>query len=600
MAYFKDPNVERLYDIANKSNVKKQDKKAELIADFIDIMDNIVKDINIPSRRTFTFGDTSHLLNVALYKKNDWLYEVILAKYADKLSFNTQNHVAFSLHAAENLSKEIFVKYFKPQLDESDFNNYGRFSFYNKQEIQSLQSNKDYIHHLYKSSINNGDKDIYNFLNDNYQIKLTEKDRYLEAKSWFLNELAEMNDEDHHYNIHVKLNNITDIENISVVSALYFSNDDRKKTIALNTLKSTGGWSYKTAETIKNLKIIDKHIPDKSAINIIISRLFNSSESIVEKDYAFIIKILNRYFTNQEKIDFIFLEHSYNYQTKEKSVGIKDTKNIQWELYKAMIDDNPKIVNELQTILIPLLSYKNKPVHKSRIEYKLLTRLLNLHNELSLDSFGYNVSVIADYFNAFFQEGLHHMKQAHNRPFNTYLESYMDFFITFLNEKNLIDMTQKFKAQAEINYKKTYDFLDNMFFYQHFYSLSPWILLSFIPEKSKQILNTHKCQEEILEQLIFLKTFSASFPANHYKFTEKEKNNFLTHIDKCIDLIYEQAENISLSREELATVIHIIPENVDVKEDTFLNVINVSSSIKQRIALCKQIVSNVNVQKKRL
>jgi len=600
MAYFKDPNVERLYDIANKSNVKKQDKKAELIADFIDIMDNIVKDINIPSRRTFTFGDTSHLLNVALYKKNDWLYEVILAKYADKLSFNTQNHVAFSLHAAENLSKEIFVKYFKPQLTESDFNDYGRFSFYNKQEIQSFQSNKDYIHHLYKSSINNGDKDIYHFLKDNYQITLTEKDRYLEAKPWFLNELAEMNEEEYHSNIHVKLNNITDIENISVVSALYFSNDDRKKTIALNTLKSTGGWSFKIAETIKNLKIIDKHIPDKSAINIIISRLFNSSESIIEKDHEFIIKILNRYFTNQEKIDFIFLEESYNYQTKEKNVGIKDTKKIQWELYNALIDDNPKIANALQSMVIPLLSYNNKPVHNSRVEYQLITKILNLHKELSLDSFGYNIGVISDYFNAFFKEGLHHMKQVKKRPFNTYLESYMDFFLTFLNEENLLDMTQEFKNQAEKNYKKTNEFLDNMFFYQHFYSLAPWILLSFIPEKSKQVLSMHKCQEEILEQLIFIKTFATSFPAHQYKFAQEDKNNFLTHIDDCIDLIYEQADNISLSREELATVINIIPENVDVREDTFLNVINVSSSIKQRIALYKQVVSNITAQKKRL
>lgn len=110
MAYYKDPNVEALYDIVNKHNVKSPKKIEELKQKFRDIMDQQVKDINIPSRRTFTFSNHSHLFNVAL-KRSQWATDLVM-EYKQDIQFFTEkdtdeiNYQIFLTLAAQRLPLE--------------------------------------------------------------------------------------------------------------------------------------------------------------------------------------------------------------------------------------------------------------------------------------------------------------------------------------------------------------------------------------------------------------------------------------------------------------------------------------------------------------
>ena len=113
MSYYKDPNVEELYTIANKSNVRTPKKIKELLDKFQFIINTHNIDINIPSKRTFTFSDNSHLLNVALNKNNLWLANFILNNYGDNIAFdNSGKYLDFMLLSSKHIEFNNFKYYF--------------------------------------------------------------------------------------------------------------------------------------------------------------------------------------------------------------------------------------------------------------------------------------------------------------------------------------------------------------------------------------------------------------------------------------------------------------------------------------------------------
>lgn len=184
MAYYKNPNVEALYDIVNKHNVKSPKKTEELKQKFRDIMDQEVKDINIPSRRTFTFSNHSHLLNVAL-KRSQWATDLVM-EYKQDIQFLTANnpdeinYQVFLTLAAQRLSLEdlqffmakshnLFVDIQKKKEEKKD-----SFSIYHQdyilKETYSIYidlyyvQDKDRYSHILHNASRNKDLRVFQYL----------------------------------------------------------------------------------------------------------------------------------------------------------------------------------------------------------------------------------------------------------------------------------------------------------------------------------------------------------------------------------------------------------------------------------------------------
>lgn len=184
MAYYKNPNVEALYDIVNKHNVKSPKKIEELKQKFRDIMDQEVKDINIPSRRTFTFSNHSHLFNVAL-KRSQWATDLVM-EYKQDIQFLTENnpdeinYQVFLTLAAQRLSLEdlqffmaknhnLFVDMQKKKEEKKD-----AFSIYHQdyilKETYSIYidlyyvQDKDRYSHILHNASKNTDMRVFQYL----------------------------------------------------------------------------------------------------------------------------------------------------------------------------------------------------------------------------------------------------------------------------------------------------------------------------------------------------------------------------------------------------------------------------------------------------
>lgn len=602
MAYFKDPNVERLYDIANKSNVKKQAKKEELINDFINIMDNIVKDINIPSRRTFTFGEESHLINVALYRNNDWLYNILLERYKDSISFNTKNHCIFSLYAAEYLPFNQFSAFAKTTFEDNELKSgtgYGLHLNVHGGNIY-VDDQKRYTRELCLSSIRNKSSDIYNYLIESHNYALTKESSYaygyVRAEPWFLFEVEKRSDLK---DTIVRLDNLSSAESISTLSELY--KNPESKNIALSSLNASLTWSSKIKEILEEYKIIEKALPYRDCLKTVFAHLFRTSQTIPDKEISGLVKHMREYLLPEEQLNLIFLDKKRAEEGKIK-FELKNEADIPWNIYEALCQKDPTILEKLKRTIIPYLSYSDlsrKNNFYTIRQPETITKLIHMHSDLSLLSFGFDQETISSFLNSFFIEGLKSIRLNNIVNRNTYNSRYMDFFLNVMSPDIYADTDNIFKDKIREDGISSY--IHYSYKYRRFSNLSPWILLSFAPEKSEKFLTLQENHEEILQQLVFFKTFHQYYGKNHCSEEEHDfAKVFMRHIDNCIDLLFTQSNKLHLQKESIYIVKAETLKNVDSSKDSTRKVLEIMNLLYEKMALNQKIGINQNVQKKRL
>lgn len=309
MAYYKDPNVEKLYDIANKHNVKKKEKKQELLLDFKNTLEQNDIDINIPSRRTFTFSESSHLINVALDRKNFWLVDFIVENYEEKLNFsNHKLFLSFLQKIAETSNFQYFSKWFDKNY-ETAIQGFEKEKYTNNVLNFDFHRVKDFNRSLLCSSLVNKTSEIFDFLHYKQKIPF-DKRMYIKTEKWFLeHELFQeykpdiflVNHEKENYDFlnNLLINNKLDIESTKKLIKNSFYHFDRSQT-SLNI------------QDLKHCVNVFKH-NDELCRTAVFSYLQNiyifSREGCETKDINEIKKLSDNYLTEENLLSLFLLSH---------------------------------------------------------------------------------------------------------------------------------------------------------------------------------------------------------------------------------------------------------------------------------------------------
>lgn len=531
MAYYKDPNVEKLYDIANKSNVKRGQKKQELLNEFDEVLTNVVKDINVPSRRTFTFNDKSHLLNVALSKGNLWVSNFILDKYKEKIDFDSiEKLVSFLILYSRTGNAKIFKHFF----NDERLKDINKFIEYNSKHTFTydiifmdadknegrIKNHQDFLQHLTASSILNSDRSIYDYLE---QKKILDHSKVANSwqyttSLWFIesnHELINKNPD-----LRASIQKIDDHHLLSLKNLLnqkvYTSNQVGSFIARCDDLDYRDS---KHKEIIKFITHIEKTFRNDKEVIKPSLKDFLHSHSIYKTNANFesfdkIKKLSDDYLSINEIIDIYLTRINNNYQfrniaevmfdsskTNEKTLTLCDEYNVHWDAFNLLIQnrDSIEVADELRKNVVPLLKDANSRDSWNIRYERYINHLLESNSHLSLNK-DFDIS-----FGKIYQSLI---RTQRNRTGEN--QEVVDYEILQLLKKAKNHMYE----EQHNSFLENVSFLDTPGFdehnatqtiRQHFGRHSPWIRFYKFPEVQKAVLESMDSHDSIIKELMYMK-----------------------------------------------------------------------------------------------
>lgn len=531
MTYYKDPNVEKLYDIANKSNVKREQKKQELLNEFDEVLTNVVKDINVPSRRTFTFNEKSHLLNVALSKGNLWVSDFILEKYKEKIDFDCiEKLVSFLILYSRTGNAEIFKHFFNDKRLEDinkliEYNTKHNFSYdiifmdSDKNEGR-IKNHQDFLQHLTASSILNADRSIHDYLEQKNLLdhgKVSRGWQYT-TSLWFI--------ESNHELINKYPDLSARLQKIDSPHLLSLKNLINKKVYTNsqvgNFIARCDDLDYrdnKHKEVIKLLSLIEKTFRNnKEAITPSLKN-FLSSHGIYKtnanfEDFDTIKKLSDDYLSIDDLVSIYLTKISNNYLFKEMPGSMFDSSkdnehkltlcddyNIHWDAFNLLIQDRDslEVADVLRKNVVPLLKEANSRDSWNIRYERYMNHLLELNSHLSLNK-DFDISFGKIYQNL--------IRTQRNRTGED--QEVVDYEILQLLKKAKNSMYE----EQHNSFLENASFLDKPGFdeknaaqtiRQHFSRHSPWIRFYNFPEIQKVVLESMDNHDSIIKELMYMK-----------------------------------------------------------------------------------------------
>lgn len=544
MAYYKNPHVERLYDIVNKSNVKREKKKQELLEDFKQVLANEVKDINIPSRRTFTFSDNSHLLNVALRRQNNWISDYILNTHKEELNFkNDVTYMHFLILFAQLGDIKTFTKFFNKDRIENIFLNNKEYNFISKEitlidgTTVYLRDKKCFYQHLTISAIKNEKNEIFNYLNNLNVLDFSEVKGSFKAESemWFIKEQYEIIKNN---NLSVNIKNIDKecIKELKFLMENGFYTSKEIGEIIYNSEKS-----YKEENRFKLIKIVNEVIPDnKDAIEsllnnfVLCGKLTTEENKYSEKDIQFIKYLSDKFISNDKLVNMFFFRKAYRYYYDEKSqeVELVNSQHVNWVNYKLLIKER-----NMKEALSPLTKELSKKQSSNWISYPYyIKEILLTHPCLNLEE-DFNIYIRDVIFEIKADKNLMTKDIKSNLLEVINADMYYKEHLTFL--RNIIEYPKKYQGIPfnEKNANNSLSLIDN---------LSPWIIFTGNEELQDMILKNIPCEDYLLKEILYIK--HAPIDEN---FSEENILYVKNYIKEIENNLLNKAKNLSLSSLEI-------------------------------------------------
>lgn len=459
MAYYKDPDVEALYDIVNKHNVKNNKKIEELKDKFRTILSEKVKNINVKSRRTFTFSDSSHLFNVAL-KRSQWATDLLM-EYKEDISFSSHiDYQIFLTLAAEKLSLselKYFINKSKNILNKQDDSNKNN-TYFSKDSIFDTYLNFYYLNENKKQGFilhnasKNKDPEVFKYLLNHSGFDFQGIDLNLDAidpfkLEYFLKSLKEKYETINVNNIISSFSsNISQDSLYFIINNLsnYFPKDEFEKRISdlfyfLHAIKYSN-----TENQLDILKCSD----------FIIRKIKQIEISDIEKEEVFNNiqqTCLNFYQSLEKKQDGSYILTNFN--KSDKTVSLID--------FKKFLDNHFEDFH----LVFEKKNYNDNYVADNPEEYKYLfsNRKLDLDNDYFKQQFNLSKNDIP---NPIFLETIIQTHQLTWSDFNLKLSALRHINISknYINKENNIEVIKIFlKLFAEENKdnKLNNDFLNN-------------------------------------------------------------------------------------------------------------------------------------------
>ena len=544
MAYYKNPHVERLYDIANKSNVKREQKKQELLEDFKQVLANEVKDINIPSRRTFTFSDNSHLLNVALRRQNNWVSDYILNTHKEELNFkNDVNYMHFLILFAQLGDIQTFIKFFDENRIKTIFLGDKKYSFSSKEitlvdgTTVYLRDKKCFYQHLTISAIKNEKNEIFNYLNNFDVLDFSEVKGSFKAESemWFINEQYEIIKNN---NLSLNVKNI-DKECIKELKSLMENGFYTSKEIGQIIYNSEK--SYNEENGFKLIKIVNEVMPgNKGAIEsllhnfVLCSKLTTEENKYSEKDIQFIKYLSDKFISNDKLVNMFFFRKAYKHYYDETSnnVELVYSQYVNWVNYKILIKDR-----NMKEALSPLTNELAKKKSSDWISYpSYIKKILLTHPCLNLEE-DFNISLRDVVFAIKADKNLMTKDIKSNLLEVVNSDMYYKEHIKFL--RKITENPQNYQGVPfdEKNANNSLRSIDN---------LSPWITSTGHEELQDMILKNIPCEDYLLKEVLYIKhaPISENFPEETILYVK----NYIQEIE---NNLLNKAKNLSLSSKEI-------------------------------------------------
>lgn len=578
MSYYKDPNVEELYTIANKSNVKTPKKIKELLDKFQFIINTHNIDINIPSKRTFTFSDNSHLLNVALNKNNLWLANFILNNYGDNIVFdNSGKYLDFMLLSSKHIEFNNFESWYNKDFNIHMDNYFKDAGFFHEDKSYFLKSQfithkTNYIQQLFEHSLQNKSPKIFNFL-------LKEKFKFNpvfinQVQNWYI-------DHPSGYGLHDKhgysLINSHSEENIKYLSESFYNDRITAEQLIKITTNNIRKYSFNkldsnlTNELKRVLDIFPQpEIAQKNIFSFLKDILSHCKyEDINKQELPFLKMVADKYLTEQDILNIFLLDYD------EKTLPYY---NIKWDTLNYFTKDR-NFVPVLKESVLPNIVEKNE--NKFNLELTDFSYyLMKCFPNLKLEDLGIK---------------LHHIinlaDNRHNKNYPIKEDDSILFFLTKVSSLNLEERHSMFldKFKNRIRFKHyTTTFLqpglDNYNF------LHPYILL-FNPNHINiaDTLLKDKSQENnysILEELAIIKT---SMKLGNYNLENYDINNTSKYLLEKIDLIINNDEFNSICD----NLYNMFKEVEDLKLKDFLSSYSMMlNTILDRYIIKKTINNN--------
>ena len=546
MAYYKDPHVERLYDIANKSNVKREKKKQELLEDFKQVLTNEVKDINIPSRRTYTFSDNSHLLNVALRRQNNWVSDYILNTHKEELNFkNDVNYMHFLILFAQLGDIQTFIKFFDEDRIKNIFLDNKHYSFSSKEitlvdgTTVYLRDKKCFYQHLTISAIKNEKNEIFNYLNNLNVLDFAEVKGSFKAESemWFIKE---------QYKI-IKNNNLSvNVKNIdkeSIKELKYLMENDFYTSKEIGQIIYNSEKSYNEENRFKLIQLVNEVMPgNKEAIEnllynfVLCGKLTTEENKYNEKDIQFIKYLSDKVISDDKLVNMFFFRQTYKYYYDEKSqeVELVSSQYVNWDNYKILIKDR-----NMKEALSPLTNElaKKKSSDWIWISYpSYIKKILLIHPCLNLEK-DFNIEIRDVVFAIKIDKNLMGKDIKSNLLEVVNSDMYYKEHIKFL--RKITENPQNYQGIPfdEKNANNSLCSIDN---------LSPWITSTGHEELQDMILKNIPCEDYLLKEVLYIKhaPISENFPEETILYVK----NYIQEIE---NNLLNKAKKLSLSSKEI-------------------------------------------------
>lgn len=566
MTYYKNPHVERLYDIANKSNVKREKKKQELLEDFKQVLANEVKDINIPSRRTFTFSDNSHLLNVALRRQNNWISDYILNTHKEELNFkNDVTYMHFLILFAQLGDTQTFIKFFDEDRIKNIFLDNKNYSFSSKEitlidgTTVYLRDKKCFYQHLTISAIKNEKNEIFNYLNNLNILDFSEVKGSFKAESemWFIKEQYEIINNN---NLSVNIKNI-DKECIKELKFLMENGFYTSKEIGQIIYNSEK--SYNEENRFKLIKLVNEVMPgNKEAIEnllynfVLCGKLTTEENKYSEKDIEFIKYLSDKFISNDKLVNMFFFRKAYEHYYDETSnkVELVYSQYVNWVNYKILIKDR-----DMKEALSPLTEELAKKKSSDWISSpSYIKKILLIHPCLNLEE-DFNINLRDVVFAIKTDKDLMKKDIKSNLLEVVNSDMYYKEHINFL--RNIAENPEIYKGIVfdEKNANNSLRSIKN---------LSPWITSTGNKELQDMILKNIPCEDYLLKEVLYIK----HAPINE-NFSEENILYVKNYIKEIENNLLSKAKNLSLSLleidkmdQELAKLVRTIKTNKEFIE----------------------------------
>lgn len=595
MTYYKNPHVERLYDIANKSNVKKEQKKKELLEDFKQVLLNEVKDINIPSRRTFTFSNNSHLLNVALRRQNNWISDYILNNHKEELNFeNEVTYMHFLILFAQLGDVKTFTKFFNKEKIKNIFLNNLEYKFLSKEITLTdgttvyLRDEKSFYQQLTISTIKNEKNEIFNYLNNFNILDFTDVKGYFKAESemWFIKEQPETIKKNH-LSVNVKNINKDCIKELKLLMENGFYTSKEIGEIIYNSEKS-----HDEENRFKLIKIVNDILPgNKEVIEkllhsfVLYGNLTTEENKYSEKDIKFIKCLSDNIISNDKLVNMFFFQKSHKsyYDNKNDEVELVYEGYVNWVNYKILIENR-----NMKEALFPLT---NKLAKKDNTDWisgpSYIKKILLIHPCLNLKE-DFNISLGDVVFAIRANKNLMKEEEMKSNLLDVvssdmYYEEHLNFLKDIMENPRVYTGTP-FDEKNVTNSLRSVR------------NLSPWILSTGNNQLQDMILKNILSEDYLLKEVLYIKhaPISENFADEQVLYVK----NYIQGIQN--DLLHK-AKNLSLSFEEINKVDQEL-KNIVGEIKTNKEFIEHYDNIFEKYVLAKtlKLDSNVTKNKKRL